>query len=398
MSRTTTSRSHTSVYVRLVVSWVLAVVAMGVALYPSAQMWINDKTLAQGYKGYHHTVNNLLDSSPGEVYQDTQRAYEYNKKLNSQWRSGDSWSLPDPWGGATDDSAVRRGSPEIGNVPDDERNSTTQSPGDSQSNDKSSQWQSGAPDSVDSPRGSQRIQQYNSQMNTTDVMGYVVVPRVGIQLPIYKNTDEQALFKGAGHVYGTSLPVGGQGTHTALAGHSGVTNVSLFDRLPDMVSGDVFYIDTPGKLLKYQVGDIQTVTPDQVDTLKPQQGEDLATLITCVPYGWNTHRLLVTGHRVPLETRQAAGDVDIPVVTPVSTSDSVTSGRPTQTPQKTYSRNTTVLDDFVSNRKHEDTYRDEVTHTVSSQRFTPWIVTGCAVLLGIMIMGTIITIAKTRTS
>lgn len=147
---------------------------------------------------------------------------------------------------------------------------------------------------------------YLSQLNVNPVMATVKVPSADISLPIYHGTETSTLEKGVGHLFGTALPVGGEGTHTVLTGHSGLGSATMFDHLNRVKVGDVFYIEVLGRHLKYKVTDIRTVLPNETESLNKVAGKDLATLITCTPYGINTHRLLVTGERVPMDDAQVA--------------------------------------------------------------------------------------------
>lgn len=133
----------------------------------------------------------------------------------------------------------------------------------------------------------------------TGIMGYINIPSVHIRLPIYHDTSEGVLQIAVGHLAGTSLPVGGKSTHSVLTGHTGLPSAKLFTDIDQLKEGDTFQIIVLDHTLTYEVDDIQTVLPDQVDSLRIEEGKDLVTLITCTPYGINTHRLLVTGHRIP---------------------------------------------------------------------------------------------------
>ena len=149
---------------------------------------------------------------------------------------------------------------------------------------------------------------YLSQLDVNPVMATVKVPSADISLPIYHGTETSTLEKGVGHLFGTALPVGGEGTHTVLTGHSGLGSATMFDHLNRVKVGDVFYIEVLGRHLKYKVTDIRTVLPNETESLNKVAGKDLATLITCTPYGINTHRLLVTGERVPMDNQQVAAE------------------------------------------------------------------------------------------
>ena len=151
-------------------------------------------------------------------------------------------------------------------------------------------------------------QEYLSQLNLNDVMATVKIPAINVNLPIYHGTESATLDKGIGHLFGTALPVGGDSTHTVLTGHTGLGTATMFDQLTSLKEGDVFYIEVPGRHLKYQVTDIRVVLPNETETLNKVEGKDLATLITCTPYGINTHRLLVTGERVPMDEAAAAAE------------------------------------------------------------------------------------------
>ena len=151
-------------------------------------------------------------------------------------------------------------------------------------------------------------QEYLSQLNINDVMATVKIPAINVNLPIYHGTESATLDKGIGHLFGTALPVGGESTHTVLTGHTGLGTATMFDQLTSLKEGDVFYIEVPGRHLKYQINDIRVVLPNETETLNKVAGKDLATLITCTPYGVNTHRLLVTGERVPMDEEAVAAE------------------------------------------------------------------------------------------
>lgn len=130
------------------------------------------------------------------------------------------------------------------------------------------------------------------------VMGYITIDKIGVKLPIYHGTSEDALHDGVGHVEGTSLPIGGPDTHAALSAHTGLPSAKLFSDLHEMKLGDTFVVQVLNRTMTYQVDQILTVLPNEVEELYVQPGQDLCTLITCTPYGINTHRLLVRGVRV----------------------------------------------------------------------------------------------------
>lgn len=132
------------------------------------------------------------------------------------------------------------------------------------------------------------------------VMGTIRVPKVSIELPIYHGTSESALASGAGHLYGSSLPVGGNNTHSVITGHRGLVEAMMFTRLDEMEIGDTFYIEVMGETLAYTVDRITVIEPTDTSQLKIVPGEDRVTLMTCTPYGVNTHRLLVSGLRATM--------------------------------------------------------------------------------------------------
>lgn len=145
---------------------------------------------------------------------------------------------------------------------------------------------------------------YESLLNQgTGVMGSIEIPKIGVDLPIYHGTDDDVLSNGIGHLEGTSLPVGGSSTHCVLTGHRGLPNSKLFTRLDEIEENDLFYLNIFGETLAYKVNQIEVIEPDEVDKLNIQEGKDLVSLITCTPYGLNTHRLVVTGERVSYEKK-----------------------------------------------------------------------------------------------
>ena len=142
---------------------------------------------------------------------------------------------------------------------------------------------------------------YGSQLNLAGngIMGYVEIPKISVNLPIYHGTENDSLERGIGHLLGSSLPVGGESTHTILSGHSGMASQKMFTDLEQLTTGDVFYLRVLDETLAYQVVEINTVLPYDTSLLGIAPGEDLCTLVTCTPYGVNTHRLLVRGSRIP---------------------------------------------------------------------------------------------------
>ena len=131
----------------------------------------------------------------------------------------------------------------------------------------------------------------------TGIMGYIEVPKIDCSLPIYHGTDEGALQIAIGHLEGSSLPVGGKSTHCVRTGHRGLPSARLFTDLDQMEEGDIFILNILGRKLAYEVDQIKVVLPEEMSDLEIEEGKDLCTLVTCTPYGINTHRLLVRGHR-----------------------------------------------------------------------------------------------------
>ena len=160
---------------------------------------------------------------------------------------------------------------------------------------------------------------YESLLNLTGsgIMGYCEIPKLSINLPIYHGTGESVLQKGVGHLTGSSLPIGGEGCHSVLTGHSGVAGNRLFSDLDQLHTGDVFYLHILGQVLAYRIMDINQVLPHETELLVPVPGQDLCTLVTCYPYGVNSHRLLVRGIRIPfveaVEIEEEAEINDAPV-------------------------------------------------------------------------------------
>lgn len=238
-------RKHKNILQRVLLPVLIILVGVGVLAYPViATQWNNgvQRSVANDY-------NELLESgeklSPEQQSAAVEAAREYN-------RSQDGVSVRDPWA-----STGHEDGPEY--------------------------------------------QDYLEQLSGLPAMAQVVIPSIEVNLPLYHGTSSKTLERGLGHLFGTDLPVGGEGTHAVVTGHTGLTDATLLDNLVDVKLGDAVYVNVFGEKLKYEVHDTQVVLPDQTDSLRPQDGQDLLTLITCTPYGVNTHRLLVHAHRVPLD-------------------------------------------------------------------------------------------------
>lgn len=143
------------------------------------------------------------------------------------------------------------------------------------------------------------IAEYARMLEVKEKLGFVEIPKIDTNLPIYAGTSNEVLNKGVGHLEGTSLPIGGKSTHTVLTAHRGLPSARLFRDLDKLQKGDIFYVHNIQTVLAYEVDQILTVDPSNFDPVLVADGEDYATLLTCTPYMINSHRLLVRGHRVP---------------------------------------------------------------------------------------------------
>lgn len=157
----------------------------------------------------------------------------------------------------------------------------------------------------------EELEAYENYLNIsgTSVIGYIEIEKIGCYLPIYHGTDESVLQVGVGHLEGSSLPVGGESTHTVISGHRGLPSSKMFTDLNQLEVGDTFVLYVLDETLTYEVDQIRIVEPQEIGELEIAEGEDYCTLVTCTPYGINTHRLLVRGHRI--ENAAAAGTVRV---------------------------------------------------------------------------------------
>ena len=154
------------------------------------------------------------------------------------------------------------------------------------------------------PEAQKKLEESSDYFNILNLdekglMGYVVIPKIDVNLPIYHGTSEEVLQKGVGHLQNTSLPVGGESTHAVLSGHTGLSSAKLFTDLDKLEEGNIFYIKTLGETFAYEVDQIKIVEPHETSDLLIESDKDYVTLVTCTPYSINTHRLLVRGTRVP---------------------------------------------------------------------------------------------------
>lgn len=224
----------------------LGIAGMTVLLYPTAGAWFTDRAHASTVSGYVETVRSM---APAEIREALAAARRYNKHLPTG-------PLRDPYSatGAGQETAVGADAERYRNTLD---------------------------------------------VVTGGVMGVVAIDAIGLNLPVYHGTGAAALDHGVGHLYGTALPVGGRGTHAVLTGHSGIAGVTLFSNLHKVHLGDTFTVTVLDRTLTYQIDEIETVLPEQTDSLAPVGGKDYITLVTCTPIGVNSHRLLVRGVRIP---------------------------------------------------------------------------------------------------
>lgn len=153
--------------------------------------------------------------------------------------------------------------------------------------------------------------QYENLLNISGngIMGYVEIPAIGVTLPIYHGVEDTVLQIAIGHIEGTSLPVGGSSTHCVVSGHRGLPSAKLFTDLDKLVEGDIFLLRVLDEVLTYEVDQIRIVEPQEVALLEIEEGQDLCTLVTCTPYGVNSHRLLVRGHRI--ENQESASSIRV---------------------------------------------------------------------------------------
>ena len=210
-------------------------IGLSLLLYPSVSDWWNSMHQTRAIANYSETIATLDHSVYEEIWQ---RAGEYNAALAGR---GIRWTLTD-----------------------EER------------------------------------ADYISQLDPggTGIMGYIEIPKINCSLPIYHGTDAGVLQIAVGHIEGTSLPVGGESTHCVLSGHRGLPSAKLFTNLDQLETGDLFLLETLNETLTYEVDQILIVLPNELDALQIEEGQDYCTLVTCTPYGVNSHRLLVRGHRV----------------------------------------------------------------------------------------------------
>ena len=153
---------------------------------------------------------------------------------------------------------------------------------------------------------------YKEVLNISEngIMAHIEIPKISIYLPIYHGTNSQVLEKGVGHIESTSFPIGGASSHCVLTGHTGLPSAELFTKLDELEVGDIFYIHILNKVLTYKIYETKVILPDKIDELQITSGKDLVTLVTCTPYGINSHRLLVKAERTEYEEYNQNESVD----------------------------------------------------------------------------------------
>ena len=225
----------------ILLALLLVLIGVGLLAYPAVSQWYNARDQSDVIAEYANHVDDMDDE---EIEQELERAREYNEDLIHVVATADPFQDPT----ATD---------------------------------------------------AEEYSAYGDLLNLTPegVMGYIEIPAIHVYLPIYHGVSKDVLAIGVGHLPETSLPVGGPSTHAVLAGHSGMSNARLFTDLPDLVKGDVFYIHVYNRTLTYTVDQIKTVVPTDTRDLVIVPDQDYVTLVTCTPYGVNSHRLLVRGIR-----------------------------------------------------------------------------------------------------
>ncbi|RAW58569.1 class C sortase [Faecalibacterium hattorii] len=209
-------------------------VGLSVMLYPTVSDYVNQKNQSRAVASYSEEVENLSDVDY-QAYFDA--AADYNRRLAE---TPDAFYRPEEVSGYTDTLDV----------------------------------------------------------SGTGIMGYITIPKIGVELPVYHGTSDGVLQVAAGHLEGSSLPVGGAGTHAVISAHRGLPSAKLFTNLDELEAGDTFTITVLDRVLTYEVDQISIVLPTETDLLQPVEGKDYVTLMTCTPYGINTHRLLVRGKRI----------------------------------------------------------------------------------------------------
>lgn len=223
---------------------IVLAVGLGLVAYPSISNWWNSQFQTKAIRNYNSNVAKLSDDEYEKIISD---AEQYNEELA---QTGIKWTMTDA-----------------------------------------------------------EKEEYNRELSIDEsgIMGYINIPKINVYLPIYHGTSTEVLKTSIGHLEGTSLPVGGKTSHCVLSGHRGLPSATLFSNLDKLVEGDTFTLTILNETLTYQVDQIRIVLPDDISSIQLEEGKDYCTLLTCTPYGVNTHRLLVRGHRIA----NASGDAKV---------------------------------------------------------------------------------------
>ena len=237
----------------ILISVLVLAVGLMVMLYPAISSLINARSQSQVIDRYEEEIENLSDERIESL---REQAIQYNEKL-----SNSSVVMTDPF----DEETVKITSKD-----------------------------------------------YEETLNVdnTGLMAFIDIPEIGVRLPIYHGTGELVLARAVGHLQGTSVPIGGEGTHCVLSAHTGLAEAKLFTDLDELTIGDTFRIAVLDEVLTYKIFDIEIVEPADISSLKIEDGRDLCTLVTCTPYGVNSHRLLVHGERIPTPEKEETEERD----------------------------------------------------------------------------------------
>ncbi len=265
---------------------ILFLIGAAFALYPAYTNLYNEYCNARIASEYDQTIGQI---DPQTLERELARAKEYNRHHTMN-------VLTDPFAGIVQ-GAQANGAGADANA---DGEAQADAAGDQSGFSQSSEGETATANIDGAAEVARAHEEYMSLLNITGdgVMGFIDVPKIDQRLAVYHGTDVEVLEKGIGHLSGTSLPVGGTGSHCVLSGHRGLPTAKLFSDLDQMEVGDRFYLHVLGEVFAYEVDDIWVVKPEQTSALAIQPGQDLVTLVTCTPYGVNTHRMLLRGHRV----------------------------------------------------------------------------------------------------
>ncbi|MCD8396172.1 MAG: class C sortase [Lachnospiraceae bacterium] len=278
-------KSGSRVNVRTLLGMLIFVFGLCVILYPAVSDRWNQWRQSRLTQNYEQTVEQLQEDDVSELWE---AAWEYNANLTGN-TIGDAFegiALTETEGLTASEAAAESEDTSGADLVSDTSDMAAEADAEYETEEVLS--------------ASKADTLYQSLLNPAGdgIMGYLSIPKIDVYLPIYHGTDAEELQKGVGHLYGTSLPAGGEGTHTVLAGHRGLPSAALLTDLDYLEEGDLLYLYILDDVLAYEVTGVEVVEPDETDSLAIQAGEDLITIVTCTPYGINTHRLLVHGSRV----------------------------------------------------------------------------------------------------